>query len=298
MNLLYALYAFLQEMGFKSQNLTNRRLQELGASSFGTFSLQRYALIPAIIWAIIFVRPDDIRFIVHTPVLFVYMISIAVIWNINACLASYILNKLSCMSSLSTLQYLIHLPMLLLVGTFFNRDIPNALGIIAIVILSSAFILQPTKHEQNLRNHFSLPLIVIIGLVFLQCGLATMNGAMSRESLSMISPEVFLGVFSVLTLVICNIWTSFLPQKTEDKKVFRKRFWFAIAIPILWFGASIPETYATDKLPIYTATSIGILSFILDTVSDLFYKRIRLNFRTGSFIFLVLLGVGFTLYSM
>lgn len=125
MNSLPDIYALAQGMGFEVQALTERRIQEAGASPLSTFALQRYAFIPALIWSFFFVRTEDIGYVLHTPLLLAYLVAVAVIWNAQAFLWSYLQNSTSSMSSISTLYYLLYLPLLLIVGTLFNHDVPN-----------------------------------------------------------------------------------------------------------------------------------------------------------------------------
>ena len=298
MNPLPTILAFGQAIGFKAQALTDRYLQEAGVSPMGTFALQRYSLIPAVIWGLIFIRPDDISYIFHTPLLLFFILAIAALWNVQSFLTSYVLNTVSTVSALSTLEYLIYLPLLLLIGTYFNGDIPNAYSVAAIAVLSLAFVVQPAHHANNIRTRFSMPLIAIIGFVFLRVSLDAINNGMSREALGMISPQVFLGAFSITTMGLCAVWTSFMPRKYNDTRILKEKWWLAAAIPSLWFLASIPEAFAYAALPIYTVVSIGAITFAMDTLSDLFHKRTRLNARTTGFIALVLVGIGLAVYSV
>lgn len=298
MNILATIFALSQAIGFKFQSLTERRLQEYGVSPMSTFLLQRYALIPALLWSVIFIHTKDLLYIIHTPILLSYIIFIAIVWNIQSFLSSYLLNTISSMSALATLQYLLYLPLLLLVGTFFNHDKPNVFSILSIIILLLAFIIQPTQHEKNIRARFSLPIIIIVGFSLLLALLSATNNGVTRQALEFLRPEVFLGVFSVTTLSICLIWSFFIPRSSEDIAILRKYRWLALAIPSLWFVASIPETYGYAKLPIYTLVSIGAITFAFDTVSDIYHKRIWLNFRTAIFIILALIGMSLAVYSV
>jgi hypothetical protein len=297
MNSFATIFALLQDVGFKFQNLTERRIQEYGVSPLATIKLYKYALIPALLWGMIFVRPSHISHILHAPLLICYFTFIAVAWNVQAFLGSYLLNTISTMSALTTLEYLLYLPLLLIVGVFFNHDTPNLYSLLAIVSLLVAFILQPTQHHVNIRARFSLPVFIIIGLVLLKAAVNAANNGVSRQALAMISPEVFLGVFSITTIGLCAIWTSFLPRSSADKAVIRKRWGVAATIPLLWFAASIPETYGFAKLPIYTVVSIGAVTFALDTLSDLYHQRIKFDFRTGIFIGLALAGIILAIFS-
>ncbi len=298
MNPFSVIFALTQSLGFQIQAFSERRIQEYGASPIRTFALQKYALIPALIWSIIFVRISDIFMVLHTPILLGYFILIALSWNIQSFLFSYLLNTISSMSSTATLWYLLYLPLLLAVGTFFNHDMPGLYSFLGIGILLLAFIIQPTQHEKNIRARFSLPIISIIGFGFITALMNAVNGGMTRQALSMIRPEVFLGIFSILTMALCALWTSFVPHSASDTAIFKKRWLLAASVPLLWFLASIPETYSYAKLPIYTVVSIGAITFLLNTISDLYRNRIKFDFRTVIFIVLVLVGMGLAVYSI
>ncbi|MDB5189998.1 MAG: hypothetical protein JWN49_324 [Parcubacteria group bacterium] len=298
MNPFSTILVFGQAIGFKLQALTDRRLQEAGASPFSTFALQRFALIPAVIWSIVFVRPHDITQILHSTVLLAYFLLLAIIWNVQSFLSSYVMNTMSSMSGLASLEYLIYFPLLLLVGTFFNHDIPNLYSIAGIAILLCAFVLQPSQHSENIRNRFSMPVTMVIGFLLLRSTLDATNVGITRALLGMVRPEVFLGVFAVITIGFCMLWTSFVPKRPQDARVLKQQKAFAIVIPLLWFAASIPETFAYAALPIYTVVSIGAVTFAFDSISDLFRHRIRMSWQTTLFILLVLAGTALAILSI
>lgn len=292
MNLISILLAFGQGIGFKLQSLTDRSLQEKGASPVRTFALQRFALIPALLWSLVFVRAADVAHILHTPRLLFFFIAIAILWNLQSFLSSYVLNTVSTVSALSTLENLIYLPFLLAVGTYFNGDIPSTYSICGILLLLAAFILQPSHHPDHTRARFSMPIFALVALVFLSAALNAANNGISREALEMISPEAFLGIFGILVTSVCWMWTSFMPHTANEGLVFQKKPFLAAAIPLLWFAASIPETFAFAVLPIYTVVAIGTVTFALDTISDLINRRTQFNARTVGFIMLVVAGIG------
>lgn len=298
MNPISTIFAFGQAIGFKLQALTGRRLQEAGASPFSTFALQRFALIPAIIWSVVFVRPSDLIEILHSHVLILYFLFLAIIWNLQSFLASYVMNTVSSMSGLASLEYLIYFPLLLLVGTFFNHDTPNLYSIAGIAVLLCAFILQPSQHRENIRNRFSMPVAAVIGFLLLRSTLDATNVGITRALLGMVRPEVFLGVFAVITIGLCMVWTTCMSKKPQDVRILKQHKVLALAIPLLWFAASIPEAFAYAALPIYTVVSIGAVTFAFDSISDLFHHRIRMSWQTSLFILLVLAGTALAILSI
>jgi hypothetical protein len=284
-------------VAFKGYSLTERRFQEVGVSPQRTFMLQKYALLPGLIWSLAFIRGKDITFIAHSPLIFFYFVVIAVTWNVQQFISSYIANVTSTVSSLSTLSYLLLLPQLLVIGAIFNHDIPTVYSVVAIVVLSIAFGLQPAHHVDNKRQRFAKSLKVIMMFILLQASIDALNAGICREVLKTISPEVFIGVFVVMTMGLCWTWTSFLPKRTEDTRILNDRRSLAAIIPITWFAGTIPEIFAIAAIPIYTLFSIGTITFVMDTISDVFHHRIRFNARTIAFIALVFIGIGFAAYS-
>ncbi len=123
---------------------------------------------------------------------------------------------------------------------------------------------------------------------------------MSREALKQLSPVVFLGAFSLPTLSVCwIISTLFVRKRVKETAVMKQKQWFAISLmPMTWFAASIPEAFALAAIPIYVYMSIGVLTFLMDTISDVAHKRIHVNLQTISFIVLVLGGISLAILSV
>jgi drug/metabolite transporter (DMT)-like permease len=297
MNIIPSVLAVSSAIGFKAVSLTERYLQESKASPLTTFALHRYALIPAIIWSVIFIDAEDISQILKSPTLVTYFLLIALMWNVQVFLTSYILNTTSSMSELATLRNLISLPLYLLIGIVVNHDIPNLFSIGALVLLGCALVIQPTQHQDNVRARYSLPLIVIATVIVLQACLDGAGNGLYRAIVQEVSPEVLLGVFSVTTIGLCAALSWLLPGNRNDSEIIRKSPGLAVTVPLLWFAASIPEVYAYAALPIYTILSISAITFAMDTLSDVFQRRISFNARTASFIVLVLSGIGLAVYS-
>jgi hypothetical protein len=297
MGFVPSILAIGSAIGFKAEHLTERYLQEGKASPLSTYALHRYALIPAVIWSLVFVRPEDLDHILQSPILVVYFVLMAFMWNAQVFLTSSFTNKTSSMSGLSTLRYLLSLPLFLLIGVVLNHDIPNFLSIAAIVLLACAVIIQPAQHKSNVRTRYSLPLAIIAGLIILQSLLDGAGNGLYRAVLQEVSPEVVLGVFSITTIGLCAALSWLLPGNRNSSEIIRKRPKLAAAVPLLWFAASIPEVYAFAALPIYTVLSITAITFAMDTSSDVLHHRIHFNLQTAIFIVLVLSGVGLAAYS-
>src|SRR5262249_3745123 len=148
----------------------------------------------------------------HQPLLFGYILFIAITWNLQMFMWSHVLNKVSSMTALIILQQFLYLPLSLFVGAFFNHDIPNLYNFLAIGVLVIAFSLQPTHHQKNTRARFSIPLGVIIGLALIQTIINALNNGVTREALQILSPAAFLGIFSVTTMAACWLLALLIPR--------------------------------------------------------------------------------------
>ena len=300
MNYAGSVYAFLTAVGFKINLLTQRLVQERGAVPIETYTVYRYALIPSAIWSLIFVRKSDITFVIHSPKLIIIFGVIMVLWNLQALLMCYVINSTSSMVLFSTFFNIMLLPLFLAFGTFYNHDIPNAFSIISIAILIIALSIKPTLHKENLRPSLSKPLYIILLIIFLKaCCDAVLQGV-GREALQQIRPVVFLGEFSFLALAACAVISKlYIHRRTPETKAMKQNKWFAISLmPMTWFLASIPEAFALAAIPIYTFISITVITFGMDTFSDVMHKRIRINVQTVSFLLLVVAGISLSVLSV
>jgi hypothetical protein len=300
MNFIPATLAFIGAVGFEAVGLTTRRLQELGATPLGTFKLYRYALIPALVWGLIFVRIDDIGTILNSSSLLTYVLLVPLIWNIQVYLFLCVLNTTSSLSGMVSLQRMVVLPFSLAVGIFLNGDIPNALALLALALLTISLLVQPAHHGLNHRPRYSRPFIFIAGTLVLITALETLRFGLSREILKTLPPDVFVGIFAILALSLCTLWIWRMKTKSGEtgSAVIQKNPKLAVLVPILWFGALVPETYAFAALPVYIVAAIATVTFGMDAASDLLHKRIRFNPQTAVFIFLFLTGTTLALISI
>jgi len=296
--------AFLTAIGFKTNLLTQWVLQEKGAATIDTYTIYRYALIPSAIWCFIFIRKPDILFVFHSPRLLIYFGIIVVLWNLQALLMSLVINSTNSMTLFTTIYSMMLLPLFLGFGTYFNHDKPNAFSVISIAILFIALLLKPTPHKKNLRLSFSKTLYVILLLVFAKACCDTILQGLGRASLQQIHPVVFLGLFSLPSLAVCALISQFYirprtKKVTNETTVMKDKQWMAILLmPITWFAASIPEAFALAAIPIYTFISINVVTFGMDTTSDLMRKRIRFSPRTIGFLALVVMGISLSVLSV
>ncbi len=295
-----AILSLARAVAYKYNSLTERYLQEAGASVLSTYALHRYTLIPAIIWAIIFVRPSDIAAILQTPHQLLYFGIIFVIWNIQQYAHSFRVNSTSTVSALSNLYNVLTLPLLLIAGTFFNHDAPNGYSIAAIVVLVVAMLVKPAHHILNNRARYSRPVPVLIGFICLEALVDVVLIALCRQLLKEIPPHVFIGVFDILVLISCALCVAFLAkrQPMDVKAMVKKHPLRSISLPIIFFAGSVVEFYAQAALPIYIMISIGAITFVMDIFSDVYRKRIQINFQTISFVSLVFVGICLAVYAI
>lgn len=300
MNYLGSFYAFLTAVGFKSNLLTQRWLQEKGAAQIDTYTIYRYALIPSAIWCLIFVRKADITFVLHSPRLLAYFGIIIVLWNLQALLMSLVINSTNSMTLFTTIFNMMLLPLFLGFGTFFNHDKPSLFSIVSIAILLIAILVKPTPHQKNLRLSYSRPLYIVLLLILAKACCDTVLQGLGREILQSIHPVVFLGLFSLPTLAVCALISQFYIRPcSPETATMKQRQWLAVSlIPLTWFAASIPEAFALAAIPIYTFISINVITFGMDTVSDVIHKRIRFSPQTIGFLALVLAGISLSVLSV
>jgi len=122
----------------------------------------------------------------------------------------------------------------------------------------------------------------------------------AREALKQIHPAVFLGIFSLPTLVVCALISElFILRRNKETAVMKDKQWLAVSlVPVTWFIASIPEAFSLAAIPIYTFISINVITFAMDTGSDVLHKRIRLTPQTIGFIALVAAGISLSVLSV
>jgi hypothetical protein len=289
--------AFTRAVAFKGVALSQRRLQEKGMSPIGTYRLKRYVLLPAIVWCLIFVRPSDISYILQYGNLPLFIILIPLIHELQELIFTYIVNTTNSVSACTVLTKIFSLPLLLVVGTFFNHDIPSIISVLAIALLVLAFAIQPTNHKNNKRTRFSRPLGIVLALVLLQTSLEAINFGFVRETLKYVEPQIYIGVYTLITTLILITWTSFLPKNRKDGIVAKKNRVQTASNPALWFVGEIAQTFSQAALPIYTLVSIGNVTFIMDVLSDLRQKRIKFTVHTASFMTLFMVGLSLAVYS-
>jgi hypothetical protein len=292
------LLALGRAVSFDARALVGRHLEERGLSAFQTFAIGRYAFIPALIWCLIFVRPADLQHIISTPHLLLFVLATPLLNNIQEIMYYFVLNSTSSMSALFTLQRLISLPLLLLVGTVFNHDTPSIIAVASIVLLVFALLVQPAHHKTNTRPRYSLPLALLVIIILAQASLEAVHFGMMRGALLQIDPADFVGLFLLLVSALTLITHRFMPYHPKDRDLVRINRSWIIFIIVIGFVGSICEMYAQAKLPIYTLVSIGAIAFALNTASDLLQKRTKLNLRTVLFMALVLTGMGLAIYSV
>ena len=287
-------FAILQAVGFKFVGLTERRLLESGVSPFAVLSLYRWALIPALIWSAFFITPSVLQHVIVTPYALSYLLFIAVAWNTQAYLSCMLARETYSAGLLSAIQIVMYLPTLLLVGTWFNNQSPSILSIISAVTISTALLIKPTPHKkisENNNNGTVWPLFIVVLVAFIRTSVDSLNSGATKEALKLMAPEVMLSLFVILTLTLTSIIFMLKKRNDHDIKRLKTNKNLAVWIPLVWFLASIPETFGFAGLAIYTLVSIGSITFIMDIISDLKNQRISWSARTMIFICMTISGM-------
>lgn len=293
------LLALLTAVGFRVNLLACRRLQETRSTPFETYAINRYALLPALLWSAVFVSGDDLEQIVGSPALFGLFALMWVLWNAQAWLMVLLVNSTSSMLLLTTLFTVVLLPGSLVGGMLINGDPVGVASALAIGVLVLAVVIRPEAHEANLRPVLSRPWLIVLGLIVAKAACDIVLQGIARASMTHVSPAAYLGVFCVPTLAACWVvsatWRRRARRAGAPDPERRPSAWALVAIPLTWFVASIPESYSLATVPIFVFLAIGVVTILMDAGSDWYHDRVRFGARSMAFLILVLSGIGLTI---
>jgi hypothetical protein len=73
--------------------------------------------------------------------------------------------------------------------------------------------------------------------------------------------------------------------------------WLPYSLPALFAVATFFEGYAVTSISIYALATIGAFTFLIDTSSDLYHRRIRFTSQTAVFMVLVIASSVFSALS-
>lgn len=285
-------YAILSSLGFKICDLASRRLREHGVSSHGVLSTYRWALIPAILWFAYYVPSDVLKSSLSHPFVVGYLILIAFLWNLQSFLSMHLSGITPSAGMLSALQRALYIPVLAMAGTLINNQSPTSswYSIASLAMLSVALLMQPSSQNAT-HQRISRPMFYIVAIAFVRVIADAIGNSLYKETMRIVTPEVFLALFATITLFLTSFIFVLKPVSTDDRLSIKKVPMLTIAVPLLWFAASIPEVYGLAGLTIYTLASIGCITFMADIASDLKHKRINWSLRTATFVLLTTGGI-------
>jgi hypothetical protein len=192
---------------------------------------------------------------------------------------------------ISVLRNAISFPLLLLTGFLINGDRPTSTSFLAVGLLIVAAFLRPSRGTQSKDQILDKP-FTIIGLCLAFVAFVTIKDPIYRAYLLLLHahPAVAISAYMALS---CGWWRvstlkTSLPEAFQNPTSSIKLLYL---LPALWICATIPEALAFRALPVFNMVAVGSITWILTLFSDIYYKRLGLNFSTLVFSTLVLTSV-------
>jgi hypothetical protein len=274
---------------FQIYYLITKRLQETGMSNLTVLYYQRLAVIPGALLLIATFQKEYVLFLFHHPLILGAIVFSSLVWIVHFYIRIYIVQAVSSMSFLNAFSGIISIPLLLGVGIAVNKDLPNTQILTALGLLLLALILRPTSHEDNFqKKSFAIGVITAIILTIFGQSVDAINMGAYRYFFQNIEFTFFgIGLFIFLSAFVINVF--FLFVRHEGQPAHKHPYaWLPYSLPILFAVATFFEGYAVTNISIYALATIGAFTFLIDTSSDLYHRRIRFTFRTAIFIALVI----------
>jgi len=291
------IYVFIQSILFKLWHIHAKSLQEKGFSILEIFSYQKYVLIPSFILLVLSYKKEYLVFFLNDFKMILAFLFVVSVWMIHEYFNLRVQKSVNSLSFMNAFFVMLALPVYVLVGTVFNGDVPNSQIILALILLGAAIFIKPEPHKTNGKITFqdSMKFIIFISLIGILVD-ALNNGAHRFVLSSLGAPLFGAALMMFLTTLIINIFFLFkkIPKREKDDE-FRL---ICYSLPLIWFIASIPESYSITSIPIFTIIALGSISFFMDISSDLFNNRIKINIRTILFVCLVLFGIILSAFSL
>lgn len=297
------LVVFLQTALFSLFSLQIRKLEEGGVSAFSIAGLQRYSIIPAIIFFAVTYKQEYFALLVSNPVSMCWILGISCFWGVGQFIGYIVLNSTSSLSFVYVLSAFMEMPILLIIGILINHDYPNGFILIAMALLMIALLIKPTQHKTNKRPLFKYGFFMVLGLVFINLAGHALDGAFYKNILTLFPSAILFGIaiyvlVTSVTLNLIYICFGFKKKSLKDNVAIKKHFWIAYSIPLIWFIASLPEGYSFGHLPLFTLSTIGAFGFLIKLASDLKNKRLVWNIQTGIFSSVIILSLIFSTLSL
>lgn len=283
---------------FQIYYLIAKRLQENGMSNLTVLYYQRLAVIPGALLLLATFRKEYVSFLLAHPLIFGAIIFSSLVWMVHTYIRIYVLEAVNSMSFLNAFSAIISIPLLLIVGVIANRDLPNTPIILALCLLLLALLLRPTPHEENHRKKvFAIGLFAAIALSLFGQSIDAVNMGAYRYFFQHIQFTFFgIGIFIFLSALVINIFFLFRGPGGGSDRNHPYRF-LPYLLPLLFAVATFFEGYAVTSISIYALAAIGAFTFLADTGSDLYHKRIRFSLRTAAFMLLVIASSVFSAVS-
>jgi hypothetical protein len=274
---------------FEIYYLVAKRLQETGMSNLTVLHYQRLAIIPGAFLLLVTFKKEYIVFLLQHPLILGAIIFSSLVWIAHFYIRIYIMQAVNSMSFLNAFSAIISIPLLLAAGIIFNHDFPNTPIMIALCLLLFALFIKPTAHEDNLQKKtFAISFILAIALAVFGQSVDAINMGAYRYFFQNIEFTFFgIGIFIFLSALVINIFFLFVPHKGQPIHSHPYK-WLPYLLPFLFAVATFFEGYAVTTISIYALATIGAFTFLINTSSDLYHKRIRFTARTGVFIVLVI----------
>lgn len=300
MTMLVIAAVFLQAVLFKTMQLNARKLQELGVSSYGVMMLQRYAFFPALALLVITYRKEHFELLIQNPSLFLLLGSIAVLWIIGQYCTYLKNNAASSLSFIVAPDALLSLLLVTLFGVVINGDTPGLFAILAVGFLALALVVRPHQDKRNKRPLLRFSILTVVLIIVVSTTAHSLNAALHRDLLQQLMPALWFAVALYTVLATSTLHIAYLFKKPlpQDITIIKNNIWVAIAIPALWFIASLPEGFAKAQIPIYTFAALGSISFLMGLISDIRNKRISFDIQTVFYSSLVLISILFATLSV
>lgn len=300
MNFTYltSLFVVCSALLFQWRKLNIKKIQEQGLSPWGVLYYQKFALVPAVVLLVFTFKIEYVKLLLQKEFIFLFIL-MSLFWIVQELFGFIVLGSASNLSFLNAFKGLLTIPIYLLLGFFFNGDVPNIYTGVALILLAVALLVKPQTAQAGRSRLFQHGMFVIIALLTIETVVDGFNSAAFRFILQNINATLFVVAVSITAIMILlNLFFLFKPITPADKIIVRQHHYLAYSIPLLWFLASIPEGYGYYYVPIYTVMAISALTFALDVWSDVKNKRIKMNIRTGSFVLLVIISIVFSVASL
>jgi len=288
---LFITAAIIQAILFQVYYLVTKSLQEKGLSIWDIFRYQSLAVIPGGILLVIFFKWEYFTFLRTHPLALTAVLFCSGVWIVHTFFRLSVIEATNSLSYFNAFSAVISLPLLLMAGIVMNRDYPNSLMIVGLILLGIGLALQPTIHEKNIQKQ-TLAMGISLAVILLTFGqtIDAINSAAFRYFLQNFKVVMFancLFIFlSTLVIAIVILVRNLLNKGPKKGRANRRGY----ILPIIFVIATLFEGYSLSGISVYALVAAGSITFLVSAVGDLHSKRIKFNLRTLIFFILVTAG--------